>query len=84
MVRIDVVEEGSTTVVSVAGRLQDGAVEELSSACDRIGRHFVLDLAELVSADAAGIGFIRAVAKADATVRGLSPYLQLLLDDVQP
>jgi hypothetical protein len=83
MVRIDVVQDESSTVVLVAGRLQDGAVEELSDACDRLDVPYTLDLAELVSADAAGINLIRTLSSAGAVVRGQSPYLRLLLDDVR-
>ena len=83
MVRIDIAQEDSTTVAFVSGRLQDGAVEELSKACDRIGGPFVLDLAELVSADAAGIRLVAVLRAAGVEVRGLSHYLQLLLDDVE-
>jgi hypothetical protein len=83
MVRIDIEREGSTTVAFVSGRLQDGVVEELSKACDGIDSPFVLDLAELVSADAAGIRLVATLQASGAEVRGLSPYLQLLLDDVE-
>ena len=73
MVRIDIEREGSTTVAFVSGRQQDGAAEELSNACDRIGGPFVLDLAELVSADATGIRLVATLQAGGAEVRGLSP-----------
>jgi anti-anti-sigma regulatory factor len=82
-IRIDTTHNESATVVYVAGRLKGDAVGELSSECARIGGPFTLDLDDLVSADAAGIRLLRGLHKSGAEVRGLTPYLQLLVDDEQ-
>jgi hypothetical protein len=68
-------------VVVVAGRLIGAAVSELSRACREIDGPVTLDLTELRSADVAGIGLLRALRTMGAEFRGLSPYLQLLMDE---
>jgi anti-anti-sigma regulatory factor len=80
MLRIEIADEGSTPVVLVAGRLLGSAADELAKACDRMDGPFTLDLAEVLSADAAGIGLLCALRRAGTELRGLSPYLRLLLD----
>jgi anti-anti-sigma regulatory factor len=80
-IRIDVTGQHGRTVVVVAGRLQGGAVDELSRACREIRGPVTLDLTELRAADEAGIGLLRALQTTGAEIRGLSPYLQLLMDE---
>jgi hypothetical protein len=79
MLRIEIAGDGPTPVVRVAGRLSGAAVDEVMRACDRIGGPFVLDLSELLSADDAGISLLRALRTGGAELRGLSPYLEMLL-----
>jgi len=80
-IRIDIKAEGPETVVHVAGRLSGGAVAQLREACDPIEDAFVLDLSNLLFADATGIDIIRTIVEKGAEVRGASPFVQLLLED---
>ena len=80
-IRIDIISEGSQTVVHVAGRLSGAAVARLRKECDPIKGAFVLDLSNVLFADAAGIDVIRTLGGKGVEVRGASPFVQLLLDD---
>jgi anti-anti-sigma regulatory factor len=80
-IRIDIKSEGAETVVRIAGRLSGAAVPLFRKACDPIEGAFVLDLSNLLSADAAGIEVIRKVGETGVEVRGASPFVRLLLDD---
>ena len=80
-IRIDIISEGSKTVVCIAGRLSGTAVAQLKKACDPIEAPFVIDLSSLLFVDAEGISAIRAIADRGAQVQGASPFVQLLLDD---
>ena len=80
-VRIDTTTEGSKTIVSVAGRLEGPGVRELLRTCCSIAGEFVLDLAGLRSADPEGIEAIQKAVSGGAKLRGVSPFIRLLLDD---
>jgi anti-anti-sigma regulatory factor len=80
-IRIDITSEGNETVVHIAGRLSGVAVAQLRKACDSIEGAFVLDLSNLLFADAAGIDVIRKLDEKGPEVRGASPFIQLLLKD---
>ncbi len=80
-IRIDITSEGSETVVRIAGRLSGVAVAQLRKACDPIEGAFVLDLSNLLFADDAGIDAIGILGEKGAEVRGVSPFVQLLLGD---
>jgi hypothetical protein len=69
------------TVVSATGRLAGSAVRELSRTCCSIGGEFVLDLTGLRSAGPDGVIAIRELICGGATLRGVSPFIRLLLDD---
>jgi hypothetical protein len=78
--RIDVTRLHGESVVLVAGWLHGDAVDELAKACREIGGPVALDLTELVASDASGIELLRVLQAKGVEMRGLSPYLQLLLD----
>ncbi len=80
-IRIEIISEGSETVVRIAGRLSGTAVAQLKKACDPIEDPFVLDLSNLLFADDEGINAIWAIADRGGQVQGASPFIQLLLDD---
>ena len=73
--------EGSKTVVHISNRLGGAGVAELREACGLIEGALVLELSNLLYADAEGIGVIRTLAKGRAEIRGASPFIQLLLGD---
>jgi len=79
--RIETTSEGSMTVVSAAGRLAGSAVSELLRTCHSIGGEFVLDLTGLRSAGSDGVSAIRELVCSGAKLRGVSPFIRLLLDD---
>jgi hypothetical protein len=83
-VRINQTVENSKPIVSVAGRLDSPVVKELMKACHPSDGEFVLDLAELLSADTEGIEAIHKLVRGGAKLRGTSPFIRLLLDDQPP
>jgi anti-anti-sigma regulatory factor len=80
-IRIDIISEGSETVVSIAGRLSGTAVAQLKKACDQIEDPFVIDLSSLLLIDEEGVNAIQALVDKGVQVKGASPFVQLLLDD---
>ena len=78
---IGVVQESGRRVVRLAGRLCDVQVPELSRSCADAGANqLVLDLTDLLSADAAGIEAIRKLRDAGAAIAGAPGYIKLKLD----
>ena len=77
-VRIEVLAQGSITVVSVAGRLAGEEATDLRRICAESGGD-VLDLSDLRSADEEGITVIRALVREGAKLRGASPFIRLLI-----
>jgi hypothetical protein len=80
-VRIETTSEDLKTIVSIAGRLGGSGVHELLRTCRSVEGGFVLDLAGLRSADPEGIEAIRKLVRGGAKLRGVSPFIRLLLDD---
>jgi len=80
-VRIETTSEDSKTIVSVDGRLAGAGVRELLRTCRLTKSEFVLDLTGLRSADSEGIEAIRELVRAGRKLRGVSPFIRLLLDD---
>jgi len=78
-VRIDTTSERSETVVSVSGRLEGVGVQELMRECHSIEGEFVLDLTGVRSAAPEGIVAIRELVSRSAALRGVSPFMRLLL-----
>ena len=76
---IGVSPEGERRVVHLAGRLSIAQVPELLRACAGPGL-LVLNLADLVSADMAGIEAIQRIRDAGASLVGVPGYIQLKLD----
>ena len=80
-IRINIISEGSETVVSIAGRLSSTAVAQLKKACDPIDGPFMIDLSSLLLVDDEGINAIQALVDKGVQVKGASPFIQLLLED---
>ena len=72
--------DGSTTIIKVDGRLEGEGVEELNRVCRDLVPPFVLELTHLQQADTAGLQLINTLADAGVDLRGVSPYIALLLD----
>ena len=83
-VRIETTSEDSKTIVSVAGRLTSSATREFLRACRAIEGEFEVDLTSLRSADSEGIEAIRNLVRGGRELRGVSPFIRLLLDEGSP
>jgi ABC-type transporter Mla MlaB component len=80
LLRITQTTEGPTTVITVAGQLVGDGVAELARVSQAAVPPLALDLTHLQQADADGIALLKALADAGAQLRGVSPYIALLLD----
>jgi anti-anti-sigma regulatory factor len=80
-VRITKETDSEETIIRIAGRLRSEVIPELEKECQSVVGPLVLDLSELVSADKAGIEKLRELAGGRAELRGVSGYVQMLLDD---
>ena len=76
---IGVVQERDRRFVRLAGRLSVAQVPELLEVCTEV-LPIQLDLAELVSADVAGIEALQRLRRQGATLLRAPGYLQLKLD----
>lgn len=80
---IGVTDEPGQTIVRLAGRLRGPQVSELTQVCgERPHQLLVLDLSDLLSADAVGIAALRKLRHDGATFVGVSQYLGLKLDAI--
>jgi ABC-type transporter Mla MlaB component len=80
LLRITQTTEGYTTVITIAGQLVGDGVAELARVAQAARVPLALDLTHLQQADADGIALLNALADAGAPLRGVSPYIALLLD----
>jgi anti-anti-sigma regulatory factor len=78
--RIGCAQESGLTVVRIDGELTDAGIGELREVCEAIGESPVLDLTDLVTADEAGLEALLGMMRDGATLRGGSPYLNLLIE----
>ena len=76
---IGVTRDGDRCAVRLAGRLTGAQVPELLEACANV-LPMELDLADLVSADPAGIEALQRLRGQGATLVSVPGYLQLKLD----
>ena len=79
-IRIDIETKGPDDVVHVSGRLVVSSIKQLAGVCEPLEGNFVLDLSELVFADAAGIDVIRSLREKGADISGMSSFIKLLID----
>ena len=80
-VRIETRPEDSKTTLRIQGRLAGSDVPELLRASRSIKGLIVLDLTDLQSADPDGIKAIQHLVRGGAELRGVSPFVRILLDD---
>jgi len=78
--RIHAARENDRVVVRLAGRLTEAEVPDLFEACAKAGQPPVLELEELVSADAVGVDALFRLELQGAQLNGLPEYLRLKLD----
>jgi hypothetical protein len=79
LVRITQRSEGSLTVITIHGSLGQEGVAELERLSQGGRLPLALDLTYLWWVDAAGITLLNTLAGAGAQLRGVSPYIALLL-----
>jgi hypothetical protein len=68
----------------VAGRLEPSCLGELQELCRSIEGPFALELSGLLSADANGLEALRELEARGVELRGVSPFIRLLLANEQP
>jgi hypothetical protein len=79
LVRITQHSEGSLTIITIDGSLGREGVAELEHLCQGVPSPLALDLTYLRWVDAAGITLLNTLADTGAQLRGVSPYIALLL-----
>ena len=77
--RIESHRENGRLVVHLAGRLGEAHVPDLLEICAG-GAQPLLELDDLVSADAVGVDALMRLERQGATLQGLPEYLRLKLD----
>ncbi len=80
MIRITATTELQRTVFRIDGRLTAEDVPVLDKKCSEAGRPHMLDLSNLLSADAAGSKKLRELSAGGVEIRGAAPYVQLLIE----
>ena len=78
-VRIESRVQGSTTIVTIAGRLGASGFRELRRLCRSLEGPLMLDLSGLVSANAEGLEAIRELERQGVELSSASPFIRLLL-----
>jgi hypothetical protein len=77
--RIWIEHDAERLVIHLAGRLSEAEVPELLQACAS-GQPTVLELDELVSADAIGIDALMRIERSGSRLVGLPHYVRLKMD----
>lgn len=77
--RLSISREGEATVVHVDGQLAAAAVGNLDRTLAGRLAPVILDVTHLLSADEAGVAALRLLVAQGVELRGVSPYLGLLL-----
>ena len=80
--RIQVLDDETIRIVSVAGRLGDAHIADLMVACGNISAALRVDLTDVVSADAIAVEALRRIRNGGAQVVGAPKYIELKLDSL--
>jgi hypothetical protein len=83
-VRIETSTENSKTIVFLSGRLADLGVGEFLKTCRLVQGELVLDLSDLCSVDPEGIKAIKKLVGGGAKLRGVAPFIRILLEVQEP
>ncbi len=83
-VRITSLSESTGTVIHIAGKLRTEDIGELEREASDVTGPLILDVSDLASTDAAGAESLKTLADGGAELRGVSPYLALLLERNEP
>jgi ABC-type transporter Mla MlaB component len=79
MIRITRTSDAHRTVLQIEGRLRSPDVAELVREFQTVEGPAVLELSNLQSADSAGVEILLELTALGAEIRGVPPYLELLL-----
>ena len=80
-VRIDTKSDGERTIIQISGELRGQVVVELERLCRETPGKLALDLSNLRSSETEGVQLIRELAARGVELSGVSPYLDLLLQE---
>lgn len=80
MIRFTSTDNGTTTIVSVAGRLEASQLAKLESLRASARHQVVFDLSQLQNADDASIRWLCDRVQQGCRVAGASPYIDLRLE----
>jgi len=80
VILISLRRENLRTIVSVAGRLDEGYLAELQEQCRAIKTELVFDLSELKTADRAAVHWLVERQARGEEILGASPYIKILLE----
>jgi anti-anti-sigma regulatory factor len=81
-VRITLSSKPADTVIRIVGKLHTEDIGELEREARGTAGALVLDVSELAFTDRAGAMFLNALVRGGAELRGVSPYLALLLEQL--
>ena len=81
--RIDARRNEQRLILHLAGDLTEEYVPAFLEACASEGAHLVVELDELLSADAVGVDALRRVEERGAMLVALPFYLRLRLDNLE-
>ncbi len=80
MIRFLSADNGSKTIISIAGKLEEESLAELEALCADARPTVVFDLSDLQGADEASVRWLRARVEKGDRVTGATPYIGLRLD----
>ena len=77
--RITTTKDGQMSIIQIDGQLTGVGVLELERECRAAGLPMALDLSNLRWADSDGVRLIKTFVDKGAQLRGMSPYVEMLL-----
>ena len=77
--RITTTKDGQMSIIQIDGQLVGVGVLELERECRAAGLPMALDLSNLRWADSHGVRLIKTFVDKGAQLRGMSPYVEMLL-----
>ena len=70
-------------MVRIDGELLSEGLSELKNVCENLAKPLLLDLTDLIRVDPEGLRALRDLIDRGASVKGASPYIQLLLEPAE-
>ncbi len=79
-IRMTQISDGARTIVQIDGRLQAQDTSEVTRGIRAVRGPWILNVANLLSADADGVQLLLDLRSTGVPIHGVSPYLELLLN----